>query len=482
MKRAFAAMALILPCLACVPADVTPQQAKLQPQALGMGQVVAPAIAADWWRAFGDPQLNRLMDMAFAGNPSLEAALARLRVAQASVAAERSQLFPQITFNAEDERQRFSNNYIIPPPYNGTWQWLGSVEGNLSWNLDFWGKQAAQLRKAKALRLAASLDTETAREALGGAMAQAYIAYARAWLLIDIAKDTEQQQHNLLALTQRRIRSGLDSTVEEKAAEARSSRATENRIRAEADRDLAIHEIAQLAGQGADLYPQLTRPTLDLAATLPLPTSLPADLLARRPDILAAKARVDASVAERKSAAAAFYPNVNLLAFAGWQAIGLQPLFNASSSAYGAGPAVDLPIFDAGKLRANFGAATAELDAAVADYNGALIDAVKETSDALTQIRAVARQEAQERQTLSAADASWRLAQTRYRTGLANQLTVLGAEDLLLAERQANAALAADGATQRVALLIAMGGGFKPDAMKPAPGEDSLSSILQVTP
>jgi len=210
--------------------------------------------------------------------------------------------------------------------------------------------------------------------------------------------------------------------------------------------------------------------------------ALPADLLARRPDILAAKARIDASVSERKSAAAAFYPNVDLLAFAGWQAIGLRPLFNASSTGYGAGPAIDLPIFDAGKLRANYGAATAGLDEAVADYNGALTNAVKETSDALSEIRALDRQSEQERQTLSAADASYRLAQTRYRTGLANQLTVLDAEGVWLAERQADATLAAEGATQRVALLIAVGGGFQPDKVQPPPAEDSLSSILQVTP
>jgi NodT family efflux transporter outer membrane factor (OMF) lipoprotein len=482
MKRSLAALAFVLPLMACVPTDITPQQTQLAPQTLGLGVASAPSAGADWWRAFGDPQLDNLMGLALAGNPTLEAALARLRLAEADVATQRSQLYPQVTLDAQDERQRFSKNYIIPPPYGGTWQWLGTVQGNLSWDLDLWGRQAAEVSKAKDLRLAAQLDSEAARLVVSGALAQAYIALARAWRLIDIAKDVEQEQQNLLQLTQRRIKSGLDSNVEEKRAEALFSRARENRISAEADRDIIVHEIALIAGRGADIYAQISRPTLDLAATLPLPAALPADLLARRPDILAAKARVDASVSERKSAAAAFYPNVDLLAFAGWQAIGLRPLFNASSAGYGAGPAIDLPLFDAGKLRAGYGAATAGLDEAVADYNGALINAVKETSDALSQIRALDRQSEQERQTLSAADASYHLAQTRYRTGLANQLTVLDAEGLWLDERQADTSLAAESATQRVALLIAVGGGFLPDKVQPPPAEDSLSQILQVTP
>jgi NodT family efflux transporter outer membrane factor (OMF) lipoprotein len=482
MKRNLAVLTFVLSLMACVPADITPQQVRLAPETLGLGEAPAPQSQVNWWHAFGDAQLDHLMDVALAGNPTLEVALARLRLAQADMTAQRSQLYPQVTFDAQDERQRFSENYIIPPPYGGTWQWMGTVQGNLSWNLDFWGKQAAEVSKAKDLRAAAQLDSETARLAVSGALTQAYIALARAWRLIDIAKDAEQEQQNLLLLTQRRIESGLDSNVEEKKAEALFSRARENRIGAEAARDIVVHEIAAIAGHGADLYPQISRPALDLAATLPLPVALPADLLARRPDILAAKARIDASVSERKSAAAAFYPNVDLLAFAGWQAIGLRPLFNASSTGYGAGPAIDLPIFDAGKLRANYGAATAGLDEAVADYNGALTNAVKETSDALSEIRALDRQSEQERQTLSAADASYRLAQTRYRTGLANQLTVLDAEGVWLAERQADATLAAEGATQRVALLIAVGGGFQPDKVQPPPAEDSLSSILQVTP
>ena len=128
----------------------------------------------------------------------------------------------------------------------------------------------------------------------------------------------------------------------------------------------------------------------------------------------------------------------------------------------GAGPAIHLPIFDAGKLRADYSAATAGLDEAVASYNGALTKAIRETADALTQIRALNAQEQQQAKTLAAAKAGYDFAETRFTSGLTNQLTVIQAQSILLSERQAAATLNADRANARVALLMAIGGGFSP--------------------
>ena len=390
-----------------------------------------------------------------------------MRAAQAEVESARSQLYPQVTYQANDQLQRFSRNYIFPPPYAGATHWLGTEQANISWNLDFWGKQAAQLRKAKGLARAAEFDTAAARLALAGAFAQAYIGLDRAYKLGDVAADNERERQDIVALTNRRVKSGLDSLVEQKEADAGLAQAHQYREQADAAREIAVHEIAALIGHGADVYGNIERPRLNLAAALALPTALPADLLGRRPDILAARARVEAMVQGRKEAAAAFYPDVNLAGFAGTAAIGLSPLFALSSRAYGVGPAISLPIFDAGKLRAEYAVSTAELDQAVADYNGALTGAVRQTADTLTQIRSLSRQSAEQQNLLADTNQGYRMAQTRYRTGLANQLTVFNAETAFLQAREQGVSLEAEAITQRVTLLLALGGGFDPK--KPIP-------------
>lgn len=460
--RVFAVCLAGLLASACVPPDIAPQTGAISESSLGLGKAPAPAIAQDWWKAFGDPQLDRLADAALAGNPSLEEALARMRAAEADVESARSQLYPQLTYQASDQLQRFSQNYIFPPHYAGATHWFGTEQANVSWELDFWGKQAAQLRKAKGIARAAEYDAAAARLALAGAFAQAYIGLDRAYKLGDVAADNQREREALVSLTNRRLKSGLDSQVEQKEADAQLAQAHLYREQADTARQVAVHEIAALIGHGADVYSNIERPHLKLDAALALPNALPADLLGRRPDVLSARARVEAMAAGRNEAAAAFYPDINLAGFAGTAAIGLSPLFALSSRAYGVGPAISLPIFDAGKLRAQYAVSTAELDQAVADYNGALTVAVQQTADALTQIRSLVRQSAEQRNLLADTGQGYRMAQTRYRTGLANQLTVFNAESAFLQAREQGVSLEADDITQRVTLLLALGGGFDP--------------------
>ncbi len=461
MRAAAGVLALVIPLAACVP-DIKPQQAEIPASSLGLGAEPAPRIESGWWKGFGDPELDKLMDQALAGNPRLGDAIARLRFAKSGVESANAALFPRLDFNAQEERERFSQTYIIPPPFGGTWQWIGTIEGDLSWEIDFWGKQAAGLEKARQLRTAAQMDVEATRLAISAAVVGAYVNLDRAYKLADIAAQTERDRADTLELTKRRVRDGLDSQVEEQEAEALYAQAREARVRADTARDIVVHGLAALVGRGADAYSGIGRPTLNLDASLPLPAALPVDLLARRPDIAAAQARVDAAIAGRKVARADFYPNVDLLASAGWASIGLSPLFTSRAAQYGGGAAVHLPLFDAGTLRAQYAGATAEIDLAVADYNGAVTNAVQQAADALTQIRSLAGQRAVHEQELAAAEKGYRLARTRYGTGLQNQITLLDAENVVFGARQGEVSLAADSAIQRVTLLISLGGSFEP--------------------
>ncbi|HSM95029.1 MAG TPA: efflux transporter outer membrane subunit [Rhizomicrobium sp.] len=459
MKRLLGLLLVTTLLAGCVDAPSTvPSQTALKPQSLGLSAAPTPAIGDAWWKAFGDPQLDALVDRALAGSPTLQIALARMREAQAQLSVSRAATYPQLTVDGQDERTHFSSNYIIPPPYAGTMQWYGQVQANLSWSLDLFGKQAAQVDLARSTAEAAALDAEAAHLALAGTITQAYISLDRAYLLADVAQETVKQRAAVLHLTEGRVNSGLDSKASSEQAKALLAIAKEDLIRANAARDLAIHEIAALTGRGADAY-NVSRPNLNRSA-LALPAVLPADLLARRADIAAAEARIAAATSGRQAAHQAFYPDINLIGAAGFAAIGLSTLFNSGSGQYGLGAAIHLPIFDAGELRAKYAGATAQLDEAVASYNQSVVGAVKQAADAVTQLQALEGQAAQQGEALRASSASFDLATRRYRSGLSPQLNVLSAEDVLIQAKRQDAAVSADLLSARVSLLMALGGGY----------------------
>ncbi|HKQ45443.1 MAG TPA: efflux transporter outer membrane subunit [Rhizomicrobium sp.] len=456
-----AALFLALPLTGCVQAPSTaPSQTEIAAGALGLGDQAAPQLQADWWTAFGDPQLNSLATQLLAGNPTLQGALARIRAAQAELSAARALDYPNLNLDGSEQRQLLSNNYLLPRPFGGSWQWVGDVQARLRWSLDFWGKQAALIARAGDLRQAAALDAGAARLALSGIFAQSYVALLLAHQNIDIARQALDERQAILDLTQSRVATGLENQASLEQAKALLAMARMELRRAEAGRDVGVHGIAALIGRGADVYSAIGRPSASVENALPLPDRLPADLLARRPDILAAHARVLAAMHGRKAAHAGFYPNIDLAAAIGFQAVGLSNLFTSESLVAGAGPAIHLPLFDAGRLRAQYARATADLDAAVADYNGTVVNAVRQTADALTQVASLADQRQQQKLALESAERAFSLAKERYRLGLSGQIPMLTAQATLLESRRQMAVLVAEAASQRVTLLLAVGGGF----------------------
>ena len=441
---------------------------QLEPQNLGLSQNSSPRVAESWWKVFGDDQLNQLIDDALANSPSLDEALIRVRGAQAQAIAAGAKLRPGFALDADETYQRLSENYIYPPKEagldvsGGDMAWMGQATLGLSWDLDFWGQHKELFKQANNKVVAAELDRATARLALSGALAQSYVDLYRAHALADIATQNEQQRETLLKLTKSRVNAGLDTQLELKLAEAALPQARTARLQAEIQRDLAVHNLAALSGHGAVAYENIHRPHITPDATLPLPTELTLDLLSRRPDILAAKARVEAATAGRAAAKAAFYPDINLKAFVGLQAVGLDKLVDSGSTIYGAGPALHLPIFDSQRLKAGYIGATAELDSAVASYNETILKSIRDVSDQLSRLDSLKRQLVEVNQTASATEAAYNLAQNRYKAGLSSQLVVLNAETQLLNTRRDLVSLQTQLLITRVTLLLNFGGSFDP--------------------
>jgi NodT family efflux transporter outer membrane factor (OMF) lipoprotein len=455
-----ALMASLLAGCAAVPHD-KPAFTPLAAPTMGL-EGPSASVASDWWTAMNDPQLDRIMADALAGNPSLDAAIGRLRVAMASIDAGRAGLRPQISADVQETRTRLSEKYIIPPPYGGSTQWVGSAQANLSWSLDLAGKQKAIVAQARANADAAGLDVAAARIALSSAVASTYVNLARAEAQAKIADEFVASRQEQLGLAHSRVRNQLASDFDLRASETLLAEAQQAKVRADGDRLLMTHALAALAGRGADYYATITPAVLAYDQALPLPAKLPADLLGRRPDILAARARIEGAEAGRKIAKAEFYPDLDIRGFVGSSALGLGALFTGGALTYGAGPALHLPIFEGGKLRADYRGAVAGIDVAIADYNAKVVEAVREAADALSAVDTNAADAAQQRKIVAGLGETVRLDEVRIRTGLGARLDVLDAGDRLLAARQHQADIDADGAVQRIQLLAAMGGGFTP--------------------
>jgi NodT family efflux transporter outer membrane factor (OMF) lipoprotein len=220
------------------------------------------------------------------------------------------------------------------------------------------------------------------------------------------------------------------------------------------------NRLAALLGAGPDRGMAIARPAAPRLKAFGLPASLSLDLLGRRADIAAARARAEAAARRIDVAEAAFYPNVNLVAFLGFQALGLANLARNGSDIGALGPAVTLPLFTGARLQGQFRQAEADYQSAVADYDRTVTEALQQVADVAASQKALGERLAATRQAVADSEEAYRIARRRYEGGLSNYLSVLSAEDRLLANRRDLTDLEARAFSLDVALVRALGGGF----------------------
>lgn len=431
----------------------------LEPATLGATGSVAVWPSERWWTAWGDAGLDAIVDQALAGSPSLTSAEARVRLAQAAADAAGAARRPQASLSVELTDQRFTENGLVPPPLAGAVRWNNSAQVGAGWELDLFGRQRAALDAAIGQSRAAQADVQAARVLLAGNVAAAYFNLARLLENRRLASESLAQREQILALVRQRIAAGLDTRVELRQAEGLIA---QTQVEIESLDEAAArtrHALAELAGQGPQAFDALA-PTMAVLRSTELPAALPADLLGRRADLVAQRWRVDAAAKDIDVARAQFYPNLNLVAFVGLSSIGLDRFVEAGARTYGAGPALHLPLFEGGRLRAQLDAKRAEADAAVDAYNGTLLRALREVADEVGSLQSIERQQRAQSEATASAEAAYDLAVQRYQAGLGNFLVVLTAQTNVLAQRRAAADLKARHLGAEVALARALGGGF----------------------
>jgi len=416
----------------------------------------------DWVDQFRDPQLRALVDEAIKDNPSLQAAFARVEASRAMADATRSALYPHIDFEGSLIRQRISEKDLFEgTPLAGSWQNESRLQANLSYDFDFWGKNRDALEAALSDDRAAEAESQASRLLLTTSIARNYARFAALYAQRDVAERAIAQRRDLTDLSRQRLTAGLDTQVETTQARGTVAAAQTDLQRVDEEIALARNQLAALLGKGPDRGLQIQRPVLLAQATPQLPDSLTIGLLGRRPDLVAARWRVEAASKDIKVAKKEFLPDLTLSAFAGLAALDPSHLLMAASRTFGVGPTLRLPIFEGGRLRANLKGKYAGYDIAVANYNQALVDALRETADTMTSIRSVDTQIKTQREALDLAEHAYSLATMRYKAGLGTQLTVLNAESTVLQQRRLSTDLQARRLDLQMGLMKALGGGYQ---------------------
>lgn len=468
---ALAAAGVVLGGCARLPIGLTPKARMIDAGTLNEGGTIRDAAAGenfqptpDWWRAYGDKQLDRLVKEATSGNPSLRIAEARVARARFLAAGAKAPLMPEINASAVVTREQFSENHFYRSPYAGETYWNNRATFDLSYELDLWGKNRAALAAALDDVLVARAEAREIELGLQTAVVRTYVSLSLHYFLRDIADTTLRQREEILSITERRLAAGLATEIERSQAETPVPEARAELERFEEAIVLLRTQLSMLTGKGPGDGEKILRPALSLHSAIGVPSTLPADLVGRRPDVAAQRWRAEAEAENIKVAKAAFYPNINIAAFIGWQAIGFSKFFSGTSLMHGISPAFSLPIFEGGRLRSRLGAATAQYDMAVEAYNQSLLRAFQEISNQLVTLRSLDRQCSEVMRAKNLADKAYAIALRAYRGGLTDYLSVLNAQNQTLVETTRVAQIEARRLDAHALLMQALGGGTPAEA------------------
>lgn len=477
---AMAAISAVVALSACADFSGIQGHAKLRnPSSLGTQTGASqptqalPWLRADVWREYGDAQLDALLEQALSGNPSLQQARLRLERAQAQSGVARAALLPQLGAGAEINRELYSANSLYPAPLGGSVEDSGTVQLSGSWELDFFGKNRAALDSAIGSVQAAAADAQAARLLLASNVVRSYYQLARTGAQLEVAERTLEQRKEMLGLVRSRLAAGLDTQLELRQSQGGIPEAQLQIEALQEQQALARNALATLVGDPA-VAQRLKVPSLPAALGLASPAEVPLNLLGQRADVVAARWRVEAASRDIEVARAQFYPNINLKAYAGFSALGFSNLLKSSSEQWGVGPAISLPLFSGGRLRANLRVKTADLDTAIESYNGTVLEAVRDVADQLVTAQSLERQKIEQKSAQQAAEDAHQIALQRYKAGLSTYLQVLATESNVLQQRRAGVDLKARAIDTQVALWRALGGGLPTMPVAAASGRSKL--------
>jgi multidrug efflux system outer membrane protein len=434
------------------------------------GQATGEWPGASWWRTFNDPQLAGLIEQAIRNSPSMAVAQARIAQSDAQAQMLTADTGASVAADASLTRQHYSANSIYPPPIGGSTLNSGNVGLNFSYDVDWWGRNRSLLSAALGRTAAARAEAAGAASTLSAAVATAYFQWQIVNSRIALQDRIEAQRNKLVALEVPRVKAGISAGDNVTPLHADAAAPRQARVQLETQRDQLYYQLKSLVGGGQ--FPEHLEAKPLPAVAAGLPANMPLDLIARRADVAASRERVKANLHEVDASRAAFYPDFNLTALVGFSSFSLSHLLSASSRNAGITPALHLPLFDAGRLRAGLNSSRADVTLAIAQYDQAVQNAVGEVNDAAIALQGSERERASLDTQMAARKRDLASAERRMHAGLTDgreaardQLSVLGLNDQeLLREQRA--------LTANIALIKALGGGYQDPAADQVVGKN----------
>lgn len=463
MKRSAAALCTLI--AGCVSVPPLNPPALLQPTQIATSVSLPPTAAAEfprdeWWREANDPQLNALITLALRDNPSLPIVLARLHQAQAQIELARANGGIRLNFGAELPVQRFTENSIIPPPLAGEIKASALAGVDFSYEIDWLDRTGKQIQAAQLQAAAAGVDLALARQGVALAVTRGYLALDLSSKLHQTDGAAVKLQMRTMALIERRVRAGLDSDFDRTVIAGRLAEAKLKQTARAGQIQLTQQALNALTGSDPDASTGIRAPKLAPFGGTQLPLNLPLDLLGRRADLVALRLRLQSLEQSLAAQRDGFYPSFNLNASAGLSAIGLDRFLQAGSLTAAVTPALRLPIFNAGRLRAAYLLQGLNVDVLVGQYNQTLRNAFNDAANALTLIAANAAQQQQMNALMAAQARLVMLSERRFAAGVGNALPMLEARIALNVLDQQQLALSHQSQEARIRLIEALGGGF----------------------
>jgi len=469
---ATACLPLLILMVGCAPMHDNRQSLSQQTPAVNVDSALPAALKngwpdSQWWKAYHDPQLNALIDSTLKNSPDMQVAEQRIQLAEAQAKAVKAQDGPEVDFSADVERQRMSAEGLMGPfaitdPAAGTtgpWYTNGTFGLTAGWNLDLWGKNRAEVAARIGEVKAREAEREQTRQLLASGVSRLYWEWQTQAALKTVLTQIKTEQQNVITVDRQLYQNGITSSVEGVETDIDSSK-TEQQLNDVSGKMKVIEARLSALTNSQSSVMKLKATTLP-AVESQLPSQLGYSLLARRPDLQAAHWYIESSLSSIDAAKAAFYPDVNLMAFLQQDALHLSDLFRHSAQQMGVTAGLTLPIFDSGRLNANLDITKAQSNLTVANYNKAVVDAVNDVARAASQVETLAQKNQHQQQIEHDAQRVVGLAQARYSAGIIAGSRVSEAKIPALREQLNGLVLQGQGMDASIQLTSALGGGYR---------------------
>ncbi|MBJ9641428.1 multidrug resistance outer membrane protein MdtQ [Citrobacter sp. FDAARGOS_156] len=469
---ATACLPLLILMVGCAPMHDNCQSLSQQTPAVNVDSALPAALKngwpdSQWWKAYHDPQLNALIDSTLKNSPDMQVAEQRIQLAEAQAKAVKAQDGPEVDFSADVERQRMSAEGLMGPfaitdPAAGTtgpWYTNGTFGLTAGWNLDLWGKNRAEVAARIGEVKAREAEREQTRQLLASGVSRLYWEWQTQAALKTVLTQIKTEQQNVITVDRQLYQNGITSSVEGVETDIDSSK-TEQQLNDVSGKMKVIEARLSALTNSQSSVMKLKATTLP-AVESQLPSQLGYSLLARRPDLQAAHWYIESSLSSIDAAKAAFYPDVNLMAFLQQDALHLSDLFRHSAQQMGVTAGLTLPIFDSGRLNANLDITKAQSNLTVANYNKAVVDAVNDVARAASQVETLAQKNQHQQQIEHDAQRVVGLAQARYSAGIIAGSRVSEAKIPALREQLNGLVLQGQWLDASIQLTSALGGGYR---------------------